>query len=181
VSEATDPAGNEMEPVSWSFTTQGCPCSLWDSSATPAILSESDTGAIEVGVRFRSSVAGEITGIRFYKGSGNTGTHVAHLWSDAGTLLATATFTGETATGWQEVDFATPVSVSANTNYVASYHAPNGGYSRTVGYFNNAYTKFPLTAVAATNGLFKYGPSGTFPTNSFSATNYWVDVIFETP
>ena len=34
--------------------------------------------AYELGVRFQSDVAGYITGIRFYKGSGNTGTHVGH-------------------------------------------------------------------------------------------------------
>jgi acyl-CoA thioesterase len=42
-----------------------------------------------VGVKFLSDVAGFITGIRFYKGATNTGTHVGHLWSADGTLLAT--------------------------------------------------------------------------------------------
>ena len=37
--------------------------------------------AVELGVKFRSDVAGYITGIRFYKGAGNTGTHVGHLWT----------------------------------------------------------------------------------------------------
>jgi len=47
-------------------------------------------------VSFKSDVNGYITGIRFYKGVNNTGTHLGHLWSSAGTLLASATFTGET-------------------------------------------------------------------------------------
>ena len=59
---------------------------------------------IELGVKFESAVPGYITGIRFYKGAGNTGTHVGHLWTSTGTLLATATFTNETAAGWQQVD-----------------------------------------------------------------------------
>ena len=32
------------------------------------------------GVKFRTTQAGSITGIRFYKGAGNTGTHVGSLW-----------------------------------------------------------------------------------------------------
>ena len=43
-------------------------------------------------MRFRSSVNGYITGIRFYKSATNTGTHLGNLWTGSGTLLATATF-----------------------------------------------------------------------------------------
>ena len=77
-------------------------------------------------MKFRTDVAGYITGVRFYKGTGNTGTHVGNLWTAGGTPLATATFTAETATGWQQVTFATPVAVAANTTYVASYHTTSG-------------------------------------------------------
>src|SRR4029078_10969237 len=78
-----------------------CPCSIWSDAIEPPI--ENDTGAVELGVKFRSDVAAEITGLRFYKGPDNTGTHVGHLWTGSGNLLAEATFTGETASGWQEV------------------------------------------------------------------------------
>ena len=90
-----------------------------------------DPNAVSLGVKFRSDVNGFITGIRFYKGSANTGTHVGSLWTSGGQLLATATFTNETASGWQQANFATPVAITANTVYVASYHAPNGGYAAT--------------------------------------------------
>jgi hypothetical protein len=73
--------------------------SLWSATATPAVAAENDSSAVEVGVQFRPSANGYISGVRFYKGSGNGGTHVAHLWTSAGTKLATATFAGETATG----------------------------------------------------------------------------------
>ena len=68
-------------------------------------------------------------GIRFYKSAANSGTHMGNLWSITGTELATVTFSGETATGWQQVNFATPVAIQANTVYVASYFSPNGHYS----------------------------------------------------
>ena len=67
--------------------------------------------------------------MRFYKGATNTGTHVGNLWTRTGTLLATATFTGETASGWQQVTLAAPVASPPNTTYVASYHAPRGHYA----------------------------------------------------
>jgi len=38
----------------------------------------------------------------------------------------------------------------------------------------------PLTALA-NGGVYGYGSSSTFPTNSFNAANYWVDVVYTTP
>src|SRR5262249_28834989 len=108
-------------------TPQTCPCSLFGATATPANIS-SDSSALELGVKFRADVAGRVTGARFYKASGNTGTHVANLWTSSGTLLATATFSNETSSGWQSVIFATPVQIQANTVYVISYHTNTGNY-----------------------------------------------------
>jgi hypothetical protein len=34
--------------------------------------------------------------------------------------------------------------------------------------------------VSGGNGVFQYGSSSVFPTNSYNATNYWVDVVFST-
>jgi hypothetical protein len=175
---ASDTAGNAMSEVTWTFTTKACPCSLFTASDTPVIPSQSDTDPITLGVKFRSDIPGRITGIRFYKGLANTGTHIAHLWTSGGSQLATATFSGETASGWQQVLFSTPVDIDADTTYVASYHAPNGGYSRTVGFFENLLLRYPLRGMNGTNGVFAIGPAGTFPTSSFSSTNYFVDVIF---
>ena len=50
--------------------------------------------------------------LRFYKSAANIGSHVGNLWSTAGTLLATVTFSGETASGWQQANFRTPVLIS---------------------------------------------------------------------
>ena len=57
-------------------------------------------------------------GVRFYKYSDNTGTHIGSLWCSAGTLLATGTFSDESASGWQELDFSSPVPITAGTTYV---------------------------------------------------------------
>ncbi|MFD2077536.1 DUF4082 domain-containing protein [Actinopolymorpha cephalotaxi] len=187
LSGAADGSGNVMDPVTWTFTTAAiastCPCTVWPNTAIPVTEATADDSAVEVGVKFRSSEKGFVTGIRFYKGAGNTGTHVGSLWSSSGTKLASVTFSGETATGWQQATFASPVPVTAATTYVASYYAPVGRYANSGSYFaNTATTRGPLTALRSgtdgLNGVYKYGASG-FPSNAFQATNYWVDVVFD--
>ncbi|WP_053739507.1 DUF4082 domain-containing protein [Nocardia sp. NRRL S-836] len=160
------------------------PVSLFAASDVPAVVNSTDAGPVELGVKFRTtSATASATGIRFYKGSLNTGTHVAHLWNAATQqLLATATFSGETASGWQTVTFASPVPLSPNTTYIAAYHAPVR-YSVTNGYFAADRVVGPLSAPSSANaggnGVFTYGPAGSFPVSSFDATNYWVDVVVQ--
>ncbi|BCH29004.1 hypothetical protein MesoLjLc_09340 [Mesorhizobium sp. L-8-10] len=148
-------------------------------SATPAVVSTNDASAVELGVRFRTSVAGTVSGIRFYKGSQNTGTHTGSLWSSTGARLATLTFTNETASGWQSATFSSPVTLTPGATYTASYHTNVGRYSTTANYFTADVTSGPLTAPATGNGVYAYGSSSLFPTSTFQATNYWVDVIFD--
>jgi len=159
-----------------------CPCSLWSTSIVPENPSESDARAVELGVKFQSGVDGYITGIRFYKGDQNTGTHTGNLWTASGTRLATATFYNETATGWQEVSFGTPVSITAGTTYVASYHTTSGHYAEDSNYFTSALSTYYLTALQDVtgdpNGVYALSSTSTFPTQGFVASNYWVDVVF---
>jgi hypothetical protein len=186
VGGVTDLAGNSLpNNVVWSFTTiSQYPSNIWSSSASPVVVDGGPDSAVELGVKFRSAVAGSITGIRFYKATANTGTHVGNLWTSTGTLLATATFAGETASGWQQVLFSTPVAVTSNTLYVASYHANNGHYSADTFYFSGqGYDNYPLHALAdgenGGNGVYIYGTRSAFPSQTYNAANYWVDVVFK--
>jgi hypothetical protein len=77
--------------------------------------------SVELGVKVSASTSGSVTGVRFWKDSINTGTHIGSLWGSTGQLLASATFANETASGWQEVLFSQPVQITAGTTYVASY------------------------------------------------------------
>jgi hypothetical protein len=156
--------------------------SLWNDSTLPGVAAVNDPNAIEVGVKFRTSTDGVISGLRFYKGASNTGTHIGHLWTDTGTLIGSASFINETSTGWQTVAFSTPVPVTANTVYVASYHTDAGNYALSRPYFSTGYSNPPLYAfstseVSVGNGVYSYGP-GTFPNQSWDSSNYWVDVVF---
>src|SRR5262245_40800189 len=146
-------------------------------SARPANPADSDSSAVQLGVVFRAANAGQITGIRFYKGSGNTGTHVGSLWSSSGTRLAQVTFTGESASGWQTARFSTPVSIKAATDYVATYHTTTGRYAGDVDYFSAGKTA-SSSALTATASRYGYGAAGTFPTQTYRATNYYVDVLY---
>nr|WP_246715394.1 DUF4082 domain-containing protein [Rhizobium sp. BK196] len=157
---------------------------MFNASSTPAQTNLNDGQQLELGVKFQSNVAGDITGIKFYRSANDNGQNVVDLWSSTGTKLATATFTNTTASGWQTVNFATAVSITANTTYVASYHT-TGAYVATDAFFTNAVTNGPLTAqssaVAGGNGVYAYGGSATaglFPTSSYDSANYYADVIF---
>lgn len=159
--------------------------SLWANSTLPRDAAQSsDTGGVELGVKFKSAVNGKVLGIRFYKGLQNSGTHTGSLWTTEGTLLATGTFKNETSTGWQQLLFIDPVVIQANTVYVVSYYTPVGNYIFLPNFFTHkSISNSFLTALSSDedgpNGVFKYGPGGIFPTDSFNNTNYWVDVVFK--
>ncbi|MGZ6005649.1 MAG: N,N-dimethylformamidase beta subunit family domain-containing protein, partial [Candidatus Saccharimonadales bacterium] len=189
-SRAVDDSGNiENVGAGINVTVNPCisNCSIWLSNAKPTNAPATfDTKSTNVGVKFKSDVSGVITGIRFYKSSTNTGTHVGALWTSTGTKLADVTFTNETASGWQQANFATPVAIAANTVYVASYLAPQGSYEYTYDYFaTKGVNTPPLHAVASNsadgpNGVEIYSTSLVFPNTVFRSINYWVDVVFAT-
>ncbi|WP_064823924.1 DUF4082 domain-containing protein [Rhizobium phaseoli] len=160
----------------------GATSSLFTGADTSGIAAANDANSVELGVKFIASANGQITGLTYYRGAQDTGTHVGSLWTTSGQLLAQATFINETASGWQTVSFTQPINVSAGTTYVASYHS-NGFYSATANYFVTDYSNGVLTAPSSTtsggNGLYAYGTSSLFPTASYNATNYWVDVLYK--
>jgi uncharacterized protein DUF4082/Big-like domain-containing protein/purple acid phosphatase-like protein len=163
-------------------STFGAPGSVWPATGQPGTAATTDASAVEVGVRFRPLRSGYVKGVRFFKGAGNTGTHVGTLWSNAGTQLARATFSGESAGGWQQVLFGTPVAVSAGTTYVASYYAPAGHYAFDDGYFATENTMRGVLAaladgVGGADGVYRYGAG--FPTATYHSGNYWVDVVYD--
>jgi hypothetical protein len=184
---ATDGYGNPLAaPQSWSFTTgtnyAPCPCTLF-KTRTPTTQDSGDASDVELGVKFTTATNATVTGVRFYKSFANTGTHTGSLWNSSGQRLATGTFSGETATGWQTLTFAGPVQIQAGETFTASYRAPVGHYSVDSAFYANAgagrgVLSAPSSPASGGNGVFVYG--GGFPTGSFNANNYWVDVTVDT-
>ena len=157
--------------------------SIWNSSTVPTVPDDGGSSAVEVGVKFTVDTSGFISGIRFYKSAANTGTHVGNLWTSTGQLLATATFTGETASGWQQVNFASPILLTANTIYVASYHTTTGHTSDDNNYFtnigvDNSPLHAPASGASGGNGVLTLGAGSAFPNTTNLDSNYWVDVVF---
>jgi hypothetical protein len=175
---ATDDSLNSELPKAGNIINVTANSSLFGSTTVPEIGSTNDN-PVELGIKFSASTSGSIKGIRFWKNLINIGTHTGSLWTSTGTLLASATFTNETASGWQEVLFSVPVSVTAGTNYVASYHS-NSAYSASTGFFISPFTNGPLTAPASA-GVYAYGSTSIFPNNIYQNENYWVDVLFAQP
>jgi len=166
-----------------SATTTGTaptPDSIWPSSYTPPENAYS-YGAYELGVKFTSSVAGEVTGVRFYEQTWMDGqTNLGHLWSSNGTMLAAATFTNESNSGWQQVNFSSPVAIQANAVYIASF-STQGYFGITTGYFTSGgVANGPLQAlsnsVAGGDGV--YNRSGAFPNVDGNGMSFWADVAF---
>jgi hypothetical protein len=155
--------------------------SIWGNSYTPSENATS-SGAYELGLKFTSSEAGDVTGVRFFKISSMNGyTQVGHLWSSTGALLATAAFTNETSSGWQQVNFSSPVPIAANTVYIISFSSSGGTFGITTGYFTSSgVTSGPLEALpnSTPGGNGVYNNAGAFPDVSGSGMNFWVDVAF---
>jgi hypothetical protein len=187
VSGAESSAGTAMSgSFTWSFTTAQptppagqCPCSIWPDSTLPSVTSADDPNPNNLGVQFTADENGYITGIRFYKGAGNTGTHVGSLWTAGGSLLGQVTFTGESTAGWEQANFSSAIPVTAGTTYVASYFAPDGDYAFTTSGLASAVANGPLTALAG-GGVYSYGSSPGFPSSTYDDSNFWVDVVFTT-
>jgi hypothetical protein len=156
--------------------------SLFSAGAAPSNAQQTwnDNIPVELGVKFQTSEAGTVTGIRFYKARKNTSAHVGNLWSATGALLATTNFANETDRGWQQVNLSRPVTLTPRTTYIVSYHTTV--YSADENYFANPHTRGLLTAPASSasggNGVYAYGSSSSFPSRSYKSSNYWVDVTF---
>lgn len=157
------------------------PLVLFSPGAIPAQTNVDMGYDVEIGVEVWPDVGGTVNGVRFYKGSADSGVHVGHLWSSGGQLLATAIFTGETASGWQEAHFLPAVPIAAGTHVVASYHTTTG-FSWTEGYYATQRDAAPLH-VPAGGGVYAWGPSRDpiFPNQRYHDSSYWVDVDFRPP
>lgn len=157
-------------PAAWAGTI-----SLLPDRAVPAIETDPDRVPVELGLRFRTSEPAEAVGVQFYKGRDNTGTHTATLWSRSGRPLARVTFAEESSRGLQTAQFDRPVALKPDTPYVVSYTAPRGSYSVDENYFTHKVTNGPLSA-GRDAGIYSYRP-GTFPTKTYRASNYSIDIV----
>ena len=155
--------------------------SLFSASNTPALTNLAEGSPVELGMKFTSSSAGQITALKFYRSPGDTGPDLLDLWTSTGTNLVSVPFTNTAASGWQTVSLTTPVTIAANTTYIVSYHT-TGTFVATGNYFSASVTSGPLTAPSSGNGVYADGgtnTTGIFPNGTYNAGNYFADVVFQ--
>jgi hypothetical protein len=128
-------------------------------------------------MKFKSSKNGKLLAVRFYKSSKESGTHVGHIWSSSGALLATVTFSGETISGWQMARLSTPLKIRANRTYIVSVNTAKTYYVDTIYGLKSSIVNGPLSTIAGSNGVF--GRTGKFPTQTWNSSNYFRDVVFQ--
>lgn len=137
----------------------------------------------ELGLKFQSGRAGQITAIRYWRSPGDTGAHVGNIWLGTGGTdplniapLTTVTFTNETAAGWQQQALPQPLAIAANTVYIVSVNA-NAYFPASGGALLTSVANGNLRTVADYhNGV--SGSTGAFPTDDYQNTNYFRDVVF---
>ena len=119
-----DLAGNALTSnFTWSFTTAAgtasgsCPCSVWSASATSPRkwIGGNDEHRDEVGVRFRSQLAGMITACGSTRARQYRNSHRASV-DEYRNSAGYRYISGETGTGWQQVIFNTPVRFPPTTH-----------------------------------------------------------------
>jgi len=143
---------------------------------------------LELGVRFHVTQPGVISSVRFYKGTSNTGQHIGHLFNEGtSTLIGTTTFSGESASGWQQQDFASPIPVMPGNIYVISVFMQSGMYAASAQGFGAGLDRTPIIAEYddADNGGLHNGvyddtptPLAVPPASGNNANNYWIDLVY---
>ena len=146
------------------------------TSQTPGSF-PNDATTYELGVRLVADVDGQFTAIRFWKAAQESGTvHVGRVWTASGQLLGSVTFTNESASGWQQQPLATPVAVTAGTEYVVSVNTADY-FADTQHVFDNGLMHGHLRAVSWANGVYGSRPEHSRRVATASS-NYFRDVVF---
>jgi hypothetical protein len=159
----------------------------------------SDTNPYTMGMQFTLSQSATLTGIWFYSASGAgalpSGCAV-YLMTGAGTGTIVSgsendspSWSGAAGSGWVKCSYSGGPTLAASTTYKVVILKPNGtnSYSTTSHYWDGAgagasgLTSGIITApnnAGADGGqdAFNAGASLAYPSSSFNATNYWVDV-----
>lgn len=143
-------------------------------TATPVTASVQGSTS-EQGVDFSSTVDGEITHVKFWKAQGEpAGGHVGRIWNaTTGMLLASAQFTNETTSGWQEAQLQTPLPITRGVRYKVTYNV-HSIVARTFNIFAiRPITSGPLVSYKSLVST----PGGTFPITE-NTSNFFADIRF---
>ena len=178
--KATNAIGTGPESTSSNAVTPQIPTRS-SSTSTPTTVDSGDGNPVELGVKFTTDVGGTINGVRFYKASTNTGTHVGSLWTTTGTLLA------------RRRSATSPRRAGSRSLLEPGHDQPQHDLHRRVLRAQRPLLGRPARVHVGRGQLHRCtrsptgraptasmctAPASTFPTSTFSASNYFVDVVF---
>ena len=181
--ESTGNAGAGLWPADYTPGLSASDCGIFTLDSNGFCVA-SDVDGVELGVKFRSSKAVVISGVRIYRV--DTDAVTGSLWSAAGgPALTTGTFSQGAGHKWQDLTFDQPVSIVPGQTYIASYHSPNAQYAFEYEYFTDSeLTVGPITALRSVegdpNGVYCYDRESCdhFPANTYRDLNYWVSPLW---
>lgn len=172
---------------------------LFGQPASPASI-VSDSTAYTLGVQFSVASSGyTLTGIWFYSASGAASLpSTIGLYAVSGTSLVhseTPSWSGAAGSGWVKATFASPPSLTSGAAYKGCVldASPGGNwYSATSHYWDTGSGSSGITSgpdLSAPNNAGGSGGQDTlntgstiaYPSSSFNAANYWVDVEVTPP
>jgi Domain of unknown function (DUF4082)/Bacterial Ig-like domain len=171
-------------PITFGFTTVVGPFSLFAASLAPVSthnpVKDGRGGAgpfsYEMGVKVQALSQLQLTAIRFYKDAAETGTHTGRVWNASGQVIGQTTFTGESASGWQQQSLGSPVTLQPGQVYTVSVGL-NAFFDLTQLGLQAQITSGALQSVAdGKNGVFG-SAAGVFPTSTYKSSNYFVDLV----
>ena len=149
-----------------------------------AVASVATPKAVELGVKFTADVAGYINGHPLLQGRGEHG-HARRQPLDASAAPCSPArpSPARAASGWQQVDFDTP-SRSAPARPTSRPTTPRTAATRSTSTTSPARTPTRRCARCATacrrQRRLPLQRRPSFPNQTNQASNYWVDVVFDT-
>jgi hypothetical protein len=148
-------------------------------AAVPSILNADDGNTYVLGTDFTPNIDGTITHARrYFPTTPQAGVSMGLYRVGDQALLGSVNFADGLAAGWQQVAFASPISVTAGVQYQITYFTPSK-YVATSAY-GFPFTSGDLSALAAPNGVFNASiPSLQFASGNLSGTAVFADVVFE--
>ncbi|HUS26471.1 MAG TPA: DUF4082 domain-containing protein [Nevskiaceae bacterium] len=174
-------------PLGTAGAVSSCPFDLM-GSLTPYETNFNDSGPVNIGVKFNVRTAPSVSGVKFYKGVDNTGTHTAYLRDiTASSTLASQTFSSETSSGWQEVNFSSSVAVDPTHDYMVWVSMPNGHYAVDTG--SNGTHSFVFEGMgnsedvsyigSGSSSVYTYSSTASDVPSNTSNSNYWVTPVVD--
>jgi hypothetical protein len=151
---------------------------FWLNSESAASSATGSPG-INLALEFYVLAACNAIGVRYYRDANMTASRVGALYNSpagTGSLIESVNFIGDTAIGWQAVNFASPIPLTANTHYLSRIYSSDAFYNYGDSFFTSPVTRGNIVGVTQW-----YDIGGGPPKNPANASQfaYYTDIIID--